>query len=202
MPRSRSLWVLGMVGFVIGVFPSHVFPNDYEVLSLPDVTWHDAQSDCESRGGYLATISSVEEDDLLTALLVQAIDPPTEGAYIGLTDEAQAGNWQWFTGEPVVYTNWDAGEPFGQGDWVMKWMYSSGGYLNTVGAWNDVRSPTAYTDYYICEYEAAWPTGTSVQASSLYGYKAANRSTALNQLAYVLIPMGVVFALRILRRKR
>ena len=31
--------------------------------------------------------------------------------WIGLTDESNEGNWQWITGEPLVFTNWHPNQP-------------------------------------------------------------------------------------------
>ena len=152
MNKTKILTVF-CITFVFTLFwNSQVFPNTYEVFYSPGITWHDARANCESLGGHLATISSQEEDDYLTSLLEGIIVPPYEGAFIGLSDELNEGVWEWVTGEPLVYTNWDISEPFGNGDYVMKWMYSAGGYLDIVGAWNDVRSPTGYVSHYICEF--------------------------------------------------
>ena len=37
-------------------------------------------------------------------------------AMIGLNDAASEGTWEWVTGEPFSYANWDGGEPNNQGD--------------------------------------------------------------------------------------
>ena len=76
--------------------------------------WTAAQSFCEARGGYLATVACGEEHAVL-ALLEVSTDPcggdPNPAVWIGLTDQASEGNFLWVTGESVTYTNWDTGEP-------------------------------------------------------------------------------------------
>jgi len=31
--------------------------------------------------------------------------------WIGFTDQASEGTWEWISGEAVTYTNWASGEP-------------------------------------------------------------------------------------------
>lgn len=73
--------------------------------SLYPSTWNFAQQVCESNGGYLACISSSEENYLLSSFLT------TQSAYIGLSDQNSEGNFQWVSGEPLNYTNWYPGQP-------------------------------------------------------------------------------------------
>ncbi len=69
-------------------------------------TWTDAKIACESQGGYLATVTSKEENDwLINNGLAQ------NGAWLGASDSAIEGQWQWITGEAWDYTNWRPGEP-------------------------------------------------------------------------------------------
>ncbi|MFX0113027.1 MAG: C-type lectin domain-containing protein [Candidatus Hodarchaeota archaeon] len=114
----------------------------YQLIEIIN-TWDEAQADCEARNGHLVTITSSEENDFVRNL-VESIP-----LWIGFTDELVEGEWRWVTGESVVYTNWDSGEPndagFGE-DYAE--MYGN-------GVWNDVGSPSdperAY--YYVCEWE-------------------------------------------------
>lgn len=94
-------------------------------------TWEEAQAYCQSIGGHLATITSQEENDYVYGLLQQS---GTDSAYFGLTDSGQEGRWEWVTGEPVLYTNWHAGEPNGENsgeDYAMFYSKFSD------GSWND-----------------------------------------------------------------
>jgi hypothetical protein len=154
MKKLLSIFIaLGLVLFSSYGFADESKGKDYfqehlyEVFYNSENTWHNARDNCESLGGHLATISTKEEDDFLTDLLLGIIPETSFGAFIGLSDEADEGVWEWVTGEPLNYTNWDIQEPYGNGDYVHKWMYL--GPVDIQGAWNDV--PADYVDYYICE---------------------------------------------------
>ena len=69
----------------------------------------DAQAQAAAEQAHLVTITSESEQIWLEAVF-------GHGPYwIGLTDIAEEGEWQWETGEPVTYTNWkepDKGHQF------------------------------------------------------------------------------------------
>ena len=81
--------------------------NDYELLwgSQP-IDWQTARQACVSRGGGLATISSQGENDFLRDLAEDAWSAGLcqNGPWIGFTDQAQEGTFQWDSGEAVTYT--------------------------------------------------------------------------------------------------
>lgn len=82
----------------------------YQVFKRDNfIRWTDALADALSRGGYLATITTVAENDLITALTMTSTGPLE--SWIGFTDEAVEGQFQWITGEAVTFTNWATGEP-------------------------------------------------------------------------------------------
>ena len=63
------------------------------------LTWTAAKAACEALGGHLATSTSVDKNTFLTTLT-------TAITWLGGTDEAAEGVWQWVTGEEWSYTNW------------------------------------------------------------------------------------------------
>ena len=71
-----------------------------------DTTWYEADDMSDNAGGHLVTISSEEENDFIYSLISQV-----DNNWIGFSDIATEGDWVWTTGEDVVYTNWDVGEP-------------------------------------------------------------------------------------------
>ncbi len=72
------------------------------------MTWHEAKDYCKSIGGYLATITSQQENDFVFENLVYPIG---HYCWLGGTDETNEGTWQWITGEAWEYSNWNPGEP-------------------------------------------------------------------------------------------
>ena len=70
------------------------------------MTWTDARRDCEERGGYLATITSSEEQRFIMELL-----PRSGRSLYWLGGYRENRNWQWVTGESFNYRNWAAGKP-------------------------------------------------------------------------------------------
>ena len=90
-------------------------------------TWTAAKADAESRGGYLATITSEEENARVFAA-VQSNNP-----WLGGTDQAGEGTWAWVTGESWSYSNWYTGQPdndSGAADYLHFW--------NGGDQWNDL----------------------------------------------------------------
>ena len=94
-------------------------------------TYDEAVEYCESKGGYLATLTSKEENDFVYSYITQQ---GCESAYFGLSDADREGSWEWITGEPFYYSNWHSGEPNSENsneDYAL--MY----YKFTDGTWND-----------------------------------------------------------------
>jgi len=119
--------------------------------------WDDAKIYCEDRGGYLATLSSQNEDQFVYNNLV--INSISHACWLGGTDEVVEGTWQWITGETWNYTHWYSGEPNNCGgaeDYL--WIYQGRN-----GTWNDNKydasscsgSPNQFVIYTICEWDPA-----------------------------------------------
>jgi hypothetical protein len=68
------------------------------------MSWADADAYAVSLGGHLVTINDAAEDAWLVATF------GTE-YWVGFNDTATEGEWAWVSGEPVTFTNWQAGEP-------------------------------------------------------------------------------------------
>lgn len=109
----------------------------YRVFDVA-VIWHEAVSLCEQDGGYLVTINSAKENKFVYSLATP---------WLGATDEAVEGTWEWVTGEPFEYMNWAPGQPDNSGD---------EDYLAYMGEpypeqWND--APASELNPFVCEYE-------------------------------------------------
>ncbi len=121
--------------------------HEYELIEEYK-TWNEAKIDCESRGGYLVTITSQEENDFIEGLHGSNI------IYIGLTDEVTEGEWQWVTGEALTYTNWNTGQPDNSGGAQNYGLI----FGSANGLWSD--APGTVAIYYVCEFESQEISGT------------------------------------------
>ena len=113
-------------------------------------SYTDAEEICRLAGGYLATIqSSVEDAAVYNYIRTQKC----ESAYIGLSDAAEEGKWEWSNGEEVAYTNWHYGEPNG----LTRENYAMYYYKFPDGSWNDGAFNSGFTvqdvSIFICEWK-------------------------------------------------
>uniref|UniRef100_A0A670ZLF0 C-type lectin domain-containing protein n=1 Tax=Pseudonaja textilis TaxID=8673 RepID=A0A670ZLF0_PSETE len=66
-------------------------------------SWEDAETRCREHGGHLANILSPEEHSFLSSR--------GEYQWIGLNDRTIEGDFQWSDGSPLLYENWQDGQP-------------------------------------------------------------------------------------------
>lgn len=128
MKRATLLVTFGMLVFVLTAgfvsaqelewvtWDSADGGNDHEyAVIMQEATWLEQKAAAEALGGYLATVSSAEEEDFVFGLIRMAEEDPEAGPSshdfyaFGLeqTDRTNepAGGWHWVTGEPL---NWDS----------------------------------------------------------------------------------------------
>ena len=73
------------------------------------IGWNDAKQYCKNVfGGYLASITSKEENAFITGLLKEF---NYSDAFIGGSDREKEGEWKWESGESWSYSNWGANQP-------------------------------------------------------------------------------------------
>lgn len=83
-----------------------LFQNHRYELVDEGMTWTEAKAYAESKGGYLAVITSAEEEAFLESLV------KTGSKYqYWLGGYRSGANWSWVNGETFSYTNWDSIEP-------------------------------------------------------------------------------------------
>jgi flagellin len=119
--------------------------DNYSVVS-GGFTWSAAKTDAEAKGGHLVTITSAEE---WQRVLKKAPDTDYRNLWIGayqqdLSNEP-AGNWEWVTGEPWVYSNWSIGEPNNAGN------ENHGHKIAGTDKWNDFNNANPSVQGYILE---------------------------------------------------
>lgn len=122
-----------------------------------DMTWEEAKEFCEKIGGHLAVITSEEE---MQAVVDAVAEIGTNKPYIWLGScRNENGDFVWITGEPMVYTNWAAGEPNSPNSEPCMMMYHN-------GTWNDCHETGNYSNSadmaFVCEWESGiQPTVTA-----------------------------------------
>jgi hypothetical protein len=93
-------------------------------VSNTNLSWDASQAHAFANGGHLAVIPNPAANQLL--------QPFVQGSatWIGFSDAAIEGTWQWINGAPVSYTNWSSGEPNNSSN-------EDHGSMLPTGNWND-----------------------------------------------------------------
>jgi|GEM_PF-1501706 len=133
----------------------------YQAIATAEpITWTQARQAAEEAGGYLATITSPEENAYVHSLIDNDLywngpSGPWIGGYQPEGSPEPGGGWRWVTDEPFVYTNWDSSQPNNQGN---QESYLQFGYHDRTSGWNDNDNTGTLGDYapivgYVIEYE-------------------------------------------------
>jgi len=101
------------------------------VLTRP-MDWTRAEARAVALGGHLVTVNDREEE-----LWLREQFGTQERFWLGFSDLAVEGNWEWTSGEPATYSNWASGQPDDyrgiEDAAVMNWSASGQGG----DGWND-----------------------------------------------------------------
>jgi hypothetical protein len=82
----------------------------YEVVVTThkgNLTWAQAKTDAEGRGGHLMVVTSAKEQAILEGFL-KANQGGNRTFWIGGSYNRGSKKWEWVTGEPWGYSNWDS----------------------------------------------------------------------------------------------
>lgn len=156
----KKLWIVLLAFlFLFGVMEvSAAIPSDavswcghsYKIYKNR-MTPQEEQAFCKAQGGYLASITSPEENEFIVSYMNKM--GITSNLGFGGTDHGHEGNWTWLSGETWNYSNWDYGEP-------NNGFYSSDGqdytHMYPWGTWDDYYGQwdqyTELKDAFICEW--------------------------------------------------
>ncbi|CAK8680718.1 unnamed protein product [Clavelina lepadiformis] len=87
----------------------------YYFGNSPVQSWHQSNTYCQSLGGSLVSITSLDEQQFITG---RASKTGVTNLWIGLVQDTMNGPFLWVDGSPVVFENWQAGgqpnDNFGQ----------------------------------------------------------------------------------------
>ena len=108
--------------------------------------WNEARSHCQgTNGGDLASIPDMETNEVVLSLISDS------GMYwIGGTDAASEGVWQWADGTPWSFTNWVSGQPNNGNHGSQHHLVIRGMAHEMHGQWLDVTETV--NNYFICQY--------------------------------------------------
>ena len=130
----------------------------YEAVLVPEgIDWNQANAAAIAAGGYLATITSEEENELVYNLVKgTAFWRWPQGPWLGGRQqegmEEPAAGWEWVTGETWDYTPWYDGEPNDYFEEIDEDRLN----FEHGATWNDFPQ-TELTNGYVVEYmEAHW----------------------------------------------
>ena len=114
-------------------FNGHTYQRFDESMS-----WKEAKAYCESLGGYLATITSSSEQNVVK----QLISKGSKAQYwLGATDEAAFNDWQWVTGEKFTYwADTVSFETYDNGEYYLQMQRHNWGNENFLGYWNNANN--------------------------------------------------------------
>ncbi len=135
--------------------------GNYFTFCPQELSWAAADLSCRNAGhDGLATILSQADQDFVNANMIG------DGNvwWVGLTDEDSEGTFYWESGFPVLYENWQSGQP-NNGGGNQDYTYVHGTSHTNIGVWADDSSGSNWS--YICETRVlidndgdgvAWPT--------------------------------------------
>ncbi len=117
--------------------------HKYQRIDSQTLTWTAARDYCKNiispTGGYLATITSQNENDFIKTNLIATGNTYID-YWLGGSDADQQGVWKWVTTtEAFSYTDWNTGEPIiANGQYIafiritntMKWVVENGSTAN------------------------------------------------------------------------
>ncbi len=111
----------------------------YTLITDPQMHWTEAETLAVDIGGHLVSINDQAEQDFINETFLSD-DPALITAWIGLTDEAEEGTFVWTTGEPLLYQNWETGDPNDLWDIEDYGAVNWGHYYDDleIGTWHDL----------------------------------------------------------------
>lgn len=130
----------------------------YEVVPASGgITWGNAGLAATDRGGYLATITSADENTFVFNLAEEDSTVwysrygPWLGGIQAVGAAEPAGGWSWITGESFTYQNWTPGQPNNNQN---EDRIQFGGQAGRSSTWNDIGGNTVnFTRGFVVEYD-------------------------------------------------
>ncbi len=143
----------------------------YQVVCVTKgLTWDEANAAAQAQGGYLATITSAEENAFVFALIQ---DPACwngpRGPWIGgyqTPGRPVRQDWHWVTGEPFEYNHWSPNQPNDGGGADETRLEYGWGATTIADTWNDQPDWFRGVYAYVVEREPGGPTQSAAQLNA------------------------------------
>jgi len=165
----------------------------------PPADWGTCRTAAESAGGYLATVTSIAENDWIVQALGMASRSP---CWLGGSDSAAEGSWLWSGGEVWAVSNWAPGEPSDFSS-TENWLA-----MAPDGTWTDETSAQALAGF-IVEWNSdpnappevfppAAPTNLAAAYSAGSGVRLTWNDNSGDESSFVIerMPAGFAFSVR------
>jgi len=176
--------VVGAVTFEPGGWTRN--PANGHFYRLTDsMTWTDAEAAAVSLGGHLVTINDAAENAWVASVFLWY-----DYCWIGFSDAAEEGTWQWASGQTPTYTNWDSGQPDNNWEEDYAEMWSG-------GMWNDWTADAQLPG--LVEHDGDSSTvvsaldGLTIQESSSWGIECVDVSPEVRNCTIRNNPQGGVY---------
>ncbi|HEX2750541.1 MAG TPA: lectin-like protein, partial [Verrucomicrobiales bacterium] len=118
------------------------------------MTWTEAQQVCQALGGYLACVTTEEENAFVFSAFAS-----DRLCWLGGTDAEKEGSWRWVSGEPFTLTAWAESEPNnsnGNEHYIQTGIDPRGLTRQFIRQWNDMSVEgdwrARFVTYPVCEW--------------------------------------------------
>lgn len=152
----------GNTYYLLDSIPASNVPNPFDA----------SQTEAQSLGGNLATINDPAEDAWVFSTfdaLAVAASPASirKSLLIGLTDRITEGTFQWISGEPSPYTNWNPAQPQANtpGEDYVGIALSNNAFIAD-GKWHDIDFAAGDIVYGVVEVAVPEPVSGVILAGS------------------------------------
>lgn len=137
-----------------GALGSFVNPdNGHTYIAYAATGWNNAEAIAQTLGTHLVSIDSAAENEWIRQNFGTLLGVDRR-IWIGFNDATNEGDWVWADGSPVVFTNWNGGEPNNSGG-VEDWAE----FLGSNGLWNDINETGgSFAHIGLVEMGASTPT--------------------------------------------
>ena len=130
----------------------------YKAVAVTNgITWTQADKLARAEGGYLACITSKEENEFVFKLVkpTKFFAAGSVGPYLGGFQQDRApepdGGWCWVSGEPWNYTNWHPGSPDNSGGDEDRLVFYCDVSSAPTPTWSDIRRKDVTDRGYVIE---------------------------------------------------